>query len=319
MRIAQVCSYSLTAHGGVRSQVLGLARALRELGHETRVLAPCDGPPPDACVTPLGRSIPVPANGSIAPIAPDIACALRTIRALRDEDFDVVHVHEPFAPGPSLTSLLVAEPPVIGTFHRDRASMGYRLAKPVLARMARRLAARCVVSADARNTAEAAVGRGDYELLFNGIEVERFSKAEVLPTRGPTIMFMGRHEPRKGLAILLEALQHMPADVVLWVGGGGPQTDELRALYAADARIEWLGRISDEEKAERLRSADIFCAPSTGGESFGVVLLEAMAASTPIVASDLPGYRNVAPRRARDSRAPRRRPRVGARPHATSG
>jgi phosphatidylinositol alpha-mannosyltransferase len=294
VRIAQVCSYSLTAHGGVRTQVLGLARALRELGHETRVLAPCDGPPPDAGVTPLGRSIPVPANGSVAPIAPDIACALRTIRALRDEDFDVVHVHEPFAPGPSLTSLLVAEPPVIGTFHRDRASMGYRLAKPVLGRMARRLAARCVVSADARRTAEEAVGRGDYELLFNGIEVERFSKAAVLPTSGPTIMFMGRHEPRKGLAVLLAALRHLPADVVLWVGGSGPQTEQLRAEYAADARIEWLGRIGDEEKAERLRSADIFCAPSTGGESFGVVLLEAMAASTSIVASDLPGYRNVA-------------------------
>src|SRR5439155_17743643 len=118
VRIGLVCPYSLTVPGGVQGQVLGLARALRTLGHEARVLAPCDGPPPDAGVTPLGKSVPLATNGSIAPLAPDVPCALRTIRALGDETFDVVHVHEPMVPGPSITALLFAETPMVGTFHR---------------------------------------------------------------------------------------------------------------------------------------------------------------------------------------------------------
>ena len=293
MRIAQVCPYSLTPPGGVQGQVLGLARSLRTLGHDVRVLAPCDGPPPDAGVTPLGKSVPLAANGSVAPIAPDPACALRTIRALRDEEFDVVHLQEPLVPGPTLTSLLVSDAPVIGTFHRFGASTAYTAFKPIAKRFARRLAVRCAVSEDARATAIAAVG-GDYELVFNGIEVDRFAKADEITVDGPSILFLGRHEPRKGLGILLEALTHLPGDVRVLVASDGPQTAELRSRYGADDRIEWLGRISDEQKAGYLRGADVFCAPSVSGESFGVVLLEAMAASTPIVASDLPGYRNVA-------------------------
>lgn len=295
MRIAQVCPYSLTVPGGVQGQVLALARALRELGHEVRVLAPCDGPPPDAGVTPLGKSIPVAANGSIAPIAPDPAAALRTIRALRDEAFDLVHLHEPVAPGPCLTALLVAEQPLVGTFHRNRAGIGYRMAKPVLGRAARRLDVRCAVSDDARRTAVQAVGPGDYRPVFNGVEITRFAKADLLATDGrPTILFLGRHETRKGLTVLLEALAYLPPDVRVWIGSDGPQTPELKARFGDDERIEWLGRIDEEEKASRLRTADVFCAPSIGGESFGIVLLEAMAASTPIVASDLDGYRTVA-------------------------
>jgi phosphatidylinositol alpha-mannosyltransferase len=150
-----------------------------------------------------------------------------------------------------------------------------------------------VVSADARDLAETALG-GSYELLFNGIEVDRFAKATPWPSDGPTIFFIGRHEPRKGLAVLLEAMAHLPPSVRLWVGGDGPDTDALRRRHAGDPRIEWLGRISDDEKARRLKGADVFCAPSLGGESFGVVLLEGMAARTATVASDLPGYRNVA-------------------------
>src|SRR5579864_5175990 len=122
VKVAQVCPYSLTMPGGVQGQVLGLARSLRSLGHEIRVLGPCDGPPPASFVTPLGRSIPTAANGSVAPIAPDPSCALRTIRALRDEDFDVVHLHEPLVPGPTMTTLLVTDTPSLGTFHRAGAS-----------------------------------------------------------------------------------------------------------------------------------------------------------------------------------------------------
>jgi phosphatidylinositol alpha-mannosyltransferase len=171
--------------------------------------------------------------------------------------------------------------------------MAYDLLRPMTARLARRLTVRCAVSEDARDTAAAALG-GDYELVFNGIEVERFAKASPWPTEGPTILFLGRHEPRKGLEVLLAAFGELPGDVRLWVGGDGPQTEELQARTAGEPRVQWLGRISDEERASRLKGADAFCAPSLRGESFGVVLLEAMAAQTPIVASDLPGYRNVA-------------------------
>ena len=109
MRIGLVCPYSLTLPGGVQGQVVGLARALRNIGVDARVLGPCDGPPPNASVTPLGNSVPMAANGSVAPIAPDLSCALRTIRALRDEGFDVVHLHEPLVPGPTLTALMFTD------------------------------------------------------------------------------------------------------------------------------------------------------------------------------------------------------------------
>jgi phosphatidylinositol alpha-mannosyltransferase len=293
MRIAQVSPYSLTLPGGVQGQVMGLARALRAMGHEARVLGPCDGPPPAPFVTPLGRSIPTTANGSVAPIAPDPSCALRTLRALRDEGFDVVHLHEPLVPGPTMTTLLVTEAPTVGTFHRAGASQAYSVVRPAARWMAKKLSVRCAVSEDARATATAALG-GTYEVLFNGIEVERFAKADVWPTDGPTIFFVGRHEPRKGLDVLLQAMALLPAEVRLWVGSDGPQTSELQTLMAGDGRIEWLGRMPDEEVAARLRGADVFCAPSLRGESFGVVLLEAMAAQTAIVASNLPGYRVVA-------------------------
>ncbi|HEX6238080.1 MAG TPA: glycosyltransferase family 4 protein [Acidimicrobiales bacterium] len=293
MRIGLVCPYSLTVPGGVQVQVLGLARTLRGLGQDVRVLAPSDGPPPDAGVTPLGNSVPTASNGSVAPLAPDPAAQLRTIRALRDEAFDVIHLHEPIAPGPTMTALLFHNAPVLGTFHRSGDSMAYALLRPVVRWMARHLDLRCAVSESALVTAREALG-GEYELVFNGIEVDRFAKASPHPTDGPTILFIGRHEERKGLSVLLEALDGLPSDVRLWVGGTGPQTEELRARHGGDGRIHWLGRLSEAEVAARMRGADVFCAPSLGGESFGVVLLEAMSAGAVVVASALDGYGNVA-------------------------
>jgi phosphatidyl-myo-inositol alpha-mannosyltransferase len=293
VRIGIVCPYSLTIPGGVQGQVLALARTLRHMGHDSRVLAPCDGPPPDPAVTPLGNSLPTAANGSVAPIAPDVSAQLRTIRALRDEDFDVVHLHEPLCPGPTHTALLFKSQPLVGTFHAAGGSAAYRWLTPAVRWMAQKLDLRCAVSEDARAMAFEALG-GEYRLVFNGVEVDAFRKAAPWPTEGPTIFFLGRHEPRKGLAVLLEAMVQLPADVRLWIAGDGPETDVLRSRSAGDSRIEWLGRITEEEKARRLRGADVFCAPSLRGESFGVVLLEAMAAETPVVASDLPGYANVA-------------------------
>ena len=293
MRIGLVCPYSLTLPGGVQGQVLDLARALRQLGHDTRVLAPCDGPPPDAGVTPLGISIPTASNGSVAPLAPDASCALRTIRALRDEAFDVVHLHEPLCPGPTLTALLFTDSPKLGTFHRAGGSAAYAVTKPLVRWAANKLDYRCAVSEDAARTAAHALG-GEYEVVFNGIDIERFAKVDPWPTVAPTIFFVGRHESRKGLSVLIDAVGCMPIDFRLWIGGEGEETGKLRARTADDPRIEWLGVISEHDKASRLRGAHVFCAPSRHGESFGVVLLEAMAAETPIVASDIPGYRRVA-------------------------
>lgn len=293
MRIGIVCPYSISVPGGVQEQVLGLARALRAKGHPTRVLAPSDGPPPDGWVTPLGNSIPTAANGSVAPIAPDPSAQLRLIRAVRDEGFDVLHLHEPLVPGACMTACLLKPTPLVGTFHAAGTSASYRYLKPPVRWLASRLDVRTVVSGEARTLAEAHLG-GTYTHLFNGIEIDRFAKAEPWPTDGPTICFIGRHEPRKGLDVLLAALPSLPADVTVWIGSDGPDTERLKVQQAGDPRLVWLGRLTDEEKRRRLRGADVFCAPSLHGESFGVVLLEAMAARTAIVASDLTGYRLVA-------------------------
>ncbi|MEA2717593.1 MAG: phosphatidyl-myo-inositol alpha-mannosyltransferase [Actinomycetota bacterium] len=293
MRIALVCPYSLTVPGGVQGQVLGLARALRTLGHDVRVLGPCDGPPPEVGVISLGNSIPTAANGSMAPIAPDPSCAMRTIAVLRDEHFDVLHLHEPLAPGPTVTCVALASVPLVGTFHASGVSAAYRVLRPLTRWLARRLDVRCAVSEDAKAMATRHLG-GEYEVLFNGIEVARFAKATPWPTTGPTVLFMSRHESRKGLDVLLAAMARLPADARLWVASDGPETGRLTALTADDDRVEWLGRIGDDERAARLRGADALCAPSLRGESFGMVLLEGMAAQTPVVASDIPGYRNVA-------------------------
>jgi phosphatidylinositol alpha-mannosyltransferase len=293
MRVGLVCPYSLSLPGGVQGQVLGLARALRAAGHEARVLGPCDGPPPEVGVIPLGNTIAALANGSVAPLAPDLPCVLRTIRAIRDEEFDVLHLHEPLAPGPTLTSVVLSLTPTVGTFHAAGYSPFYQWLRPLTRWLGRRLTLRCAVSDDARDMAARALG-GDYVLVHNGIDVERFAKATPWSTESPTVVFLSRHESRKGLGVLLAAREHLPSDVRLWIASDGPETATLRAQVGDDHRVEWLGRLTEEEKAQRLRGADVLCAPSLHGESFGMILLEGMAASTPIVASDLPGYRNVA-------------------------
>ena len=292
MRIGMISPYSLTVPGGVQGQILGLARAIRARGESVRVLGPCDGPPPEPFVTPLGNCVPTGANGSIVPLAPDPAAQLRTIRALRDEEFDILHLHEPMAPGPTMTAILVKPAPMIGTFHRAGHSVAYDVFKPLTSRGANRLAIRFAVSDDAEALAIDALG-GTYERAFNAVEVKRFRDGTPTPTKGPTIFFIARHEERKGLAVLLEAFDRLPNTCRLWVGGVGPETDELRRLHGDDPRIEWLGEIDEAEKIARMRGADVFCAPSLHGESFGIVLLEAMAAETAVVASDIPGYAKV--------------------------
>jgi len=296
LRIGIVCPYSLTIPGGVQAQVLGLARELRRRGHEARVLGPCDGPPPESFVTALGDSLPLAANGSIAPIAPDLPAALRTLQILRDEAFDVIHLHEPLVPGPTVTALVVHSAPTIGTFHAAGTSASYRFLKPALSRLINRIDHKVVVSKDALALAQDHLG-GEYEVLFNGVELEQIRATRaypVRPTDPPTVFFCGRHEHRKGLVVLIEALESIDLEIRVWIASDGPETAELMSRSAADNRIEWLGRVTDEDKFARLAAADVFCAPSLGGESFGVVLIEAMAAGATVVASSLDGYRNVA-------------------------
>ncbi|GMU77991.1 MAG: GDP-mannose-dependent alpha-(1-2)-phosphatidylinositol mannosyltransferase [Acidimicrobiia bacterium] len=293
-RVALVCPYSLSVFGGVQGQVLGLAHALRRRGMETRVIAPCDGPPPETGITTVGPTRRFPSNGSIAPITSNHLAAARTLEALRGFAPDVVHLHEPLTPGPTHAALVGTEVAKVGTFHASyRAGFNrwYVALRRPLQRMVDRLAVCTSVSAEASRDVETAFGV-ECRVLFNGVEVDHYAAADPWPSEQPVIVFVGRHEPRKGLAVLLEAFAGLDRGARLWVASSGPETDALRGRGVAG--VDWLGRITEEEKARRLRGATIACFPSIEGESFGVVLLEAMAARTAVVASDLTGYRAVA-------------------------
>lgn len=305
LRIALVCPYSLSRPGGVQGQVVGLARAHAQLGHRVSVFAPLDGSvdaPVGVEVVPTGHSVSVPSNGSIAPVSISVLAAARALKVVESEGFDVVHVHEPFAPGLPL-GLLVGRrvPPLVATFHRHGGSAAYRVLGPLARRAAGRLTVRAAVSEAARSTAAHALG-GIYEVGFNGVEVDRYRDAEPWPTDRPTVLFLGRHEERKGLQVLLEAFGLLTAALgddggvrpVLWIAGDGPQTEALRRRYPGSSDVVWLGVLSEHEKVRRLAAADVLCAPSLGGESFGMIIVEAMAARTPVVASDIDGYRAAA-------------------------
>ncbi|MEZ5250337.1 MAG: glycosyltransferase family 4 protein [Ilumatobacteraceae bacterium] len=291
LRAGMVCPYSLSVPGGVQAQVMvwpvnsaapGSRCAARPATDRRRPRSS----PRSATACPRvrtgrsHRSLP-----TLVPAAHD--------PALTEEEFDVLHLHEPFIPGPTQTATLLHTAPIIATFHSAGDSAAYRyLRRPVLA-ASHRLAHRVAVSKDAEELVKRYIG-GEYEILFNGVELEQYREARPHPSEGPTIFFLGRHEERKGLDVLLAAMRQLPDDVRLWVAGTGPDTARLQAQYADDRRIEWLGRVSDADKVARLTGATVFCAPSLHGESFGVVLIEAMAAGTAIVASGLDGYRNVA-------------------------
>ncbi|MGH9079417.1 MAG: glycosyltransferase family 4 protein [Acidimicrobiales bacterium] len=308
LRIALVCPYSLSRPGGVQGQVLGLARSLGRRAHRATIFAPLDDRadvPPGADVVPTGRPVSLPANGSVAAVSLSVPAVARSLRSLRSAGFDLVHVHEPFAPGLPY-GLLVGRglPPLVATFHRSGGSALYTVFRPLARRLARRFDLRCAVSDAARSTASQALG-GTYEVCFNGVELDSFRAVEPWPTEHPTLLFLGRHEERKGLGVLLDAFVRLRAgpiggDVpravrpVLWIAGHGPETATLRRRYPQSADIRWLGVLSEEEKVRRLVGARVLCAPSLRGESFGMVLLEGMAARTVVVASDIDGYRDAA-------------------------
>jgi phosphatidylinositol alpha-mannosyltransferase len=295
VRIVLSCPYSLSRPGGVQGQVRGLARSLRRAGHDVTVLAPDDDRPPglhDGTLV-VGHSVGIRANGSIAPLALSPQSLWRTGRFVRRVRPDVVHLHEPLAPASGYGCFLQAGVPLVGTFHRSGESSLYRALGPLGRLAAGRLDAACCVSEAAGETARAMLGV-DCEVLFNGVEVDRFARTTPVAHPGPTVLFLGRHEARKGLGILLEAFTRLPPPAVLWIAGDGPLTGALSGRYPGSGRIVWLGVLDEEALAARLAAADVLCAPSLAGESFGMVLLEAMAARTAVVASDLTGYRAAA-------------------------
>ena len=302
MRIGLVCPYTWEVPGGVREHVSGLAEALMDLGHEVSVIAPADD---DAIlpsyVVPAGRAVPVPYNGSVARLAFGFLSASRVRRWLKDGDFDVLHVHEPAAPSLSLLACWVADGPIVATMHAAMPrSRALHAAQPILASALEKISGRIAVAEAARSTLVEHLG-GDAVLIPNGLHVSRYEKAEPLPGfpgRGGTLGFLGRlDEARKGLDILLAAFTLMAAerpDLRLLVAGRG-DPDEVYAQVppALRDRVVLLGQVSDADRIRMLHSVDVFCAPNTGGESFGYVLVEAMASGAPIVASDLEAFRQV--------------------------
>ena len=299
-----VSPYSLSRPGGVQGQVVGLARALRAKGHEVTVVAPAgerDGSPDDGVSDDvgdhyvIGHATKLHSNGSVAPVALWPTAAARVERFVRHGDFDVVHLHEPLAPMAAYGLVLTAPLPMVGTYHRSGVSRWVRPLQPLAALVGRRMQVRVAVSEAARRTGERA-GGGAFEVLFNGVEMDRFESAP--PQRDsegrPAVLFLGRHEQRKGLQVLLDAFATLQRPAVLWVAGDGPATEVQRRRHPESDRVHWLGVLSDEEVSSRLAGAEVLCAPSLQGESFGMVLLEGMAAGCAVVASDIDGYRMAA-------------------------
>ncbi|NNN19337.1 MAG: glycosyltransferase family 4 protein, partial [Acidimicrobiaceae bacterium] len=294
MRIAELCPYSLSVPGGVQGQVVALTRAMRRFGHEVDIIAPSDALPSTESFRSIGPSIRIPANGSRAPVGISPRALVRTASMVRDGGYEIVHIHEPFAPGPSLVGTIFSKVPVAGTFHRHGVTIPYRGLGWALSGFGSRLKLRFAVSVDAMLTARSVFG-GQYQVVGNGVDLLAFDISPVWPKETPTVLFIGRHEHRKGLEVLIEAFMGIKdPELTCWIAGDGPQTPYLRSITTGDPRIVWLGRISDAEAMARMKAADVLCAPSLYGESFGVVLLEGLAAGSLVVATDIAGYRGVA-------------------------
>ncbi len=304
-RVALICPYSLSRPGGVQTQTLGLARALARAGLEVTVFAPTDGPPlasGEVRVVSLGRSLPVPANLSVAPLG-----LLPRAWRVPGGGFDLLHLQEPFVPGACLGTLVRARVPVVGTFHASApASSLYRVARPLLLPLWEKMAARTAVSRPARELVTIYFP-GDVRIVPNAVDVASLSRlrreaalarARMRREGRGTLLFVGRLEPRKGADVALRAfllLEREFPGLGLAVVGSGPMLRGLRVLAKkAGDRVAFLGRLGGEEYLRVLGKSLALLAPARGRESFGVVLLEAMAAGVPVVASDIPGYREAA-------------------------
>lgn len=302
MKVGIVCPYTWDVPGGVQAHIHDLALELIGLGHQVEVITPADDETPlPPYVTSAGRAVPVPYNGSVARLCFGPLSARRVRRWLRDGEFDVVHVHEPSTPSLSLLASWAFDGPMVATFHTSvERSRTMAVAYAILQTALEKISGRIAVSEAARRTLVEHLG-GDAVLIPNGVRVSAFAHATPLPgwpRDGGTLGFLGRlDEPRKGFPVLLEAFellaQQRPA-VRLLVAGPGDAAEALRQLPESLAsRVTFLGLVSDQDKARMLRSVDLYVAPNTGGESFGIVLLEAMAAETAVLASDLGAFRTV--------------------------
>ncbi|MDH2427376.1 glycosyltransferase family 4 protein [Sphaerisporangium sp. TRM90804] len=302
MRIGMVCPYTWDVPGGVMAHVRDLAEALIADGHQVSVIAPAsDDAPLPYYVTSAGRAIPVPYNGSVARLAFGFLSANRVRKWLREGRFDVLHVHEPAVPSVGLLACWAARGPIVATFHASfQRSRALSVSAPVLQSALEKITGRIAVSDAARKTLVEHVG-GDAVLIPNGVTVSRYAEGEPLPGWGPdggVIGFLGRmDEPRKGLPVLLEAFTRLAPDrpgVRLLLAGPGDADDALAKVPASlRDRVGVLGMVSEHDKVRAYHSVDVFCAPNTHGESFGIVLAEAMAAGAAILASDIPAFRKV--------------------------
>ena len=302
MKIGIVNPYSWDVPGGVGFHIRDLALKLRSRGHDVRVLTPSTSDDLPEWITSAGSSVSIPFNGSVANISIKPKALARTRRWLADNDFDVVHVHEPVVPSVSMAAAMLSSAPLVGTFH---AALGRSVSRAIASAPMRlymeRIGVRIAVSEEARRTLIEHHG-GDAVIIPNGVETASFRTAQpldqwVATDERPVIVFLGRlDEPRKGLGIFAgvieRVLEAIPGARFL-IAGRGDAPDIRAAVARFGDSVSFLGEISDEEKESLLAGASIYVAPQTGGESFGIVLVEAMAARTTVVASDIPAFRAV--------------------------
>jgi phosphatidyl-myo-inositol alpha-mannosyltransferase len=299
VRIALACPYAWDSPGGVQVHVRQLSEHLVERGHETLILAPGRVSPEDRTVRIVSRPIRVPYQGTVAPISPSPFSLRRVGEVLRPFRPDVVHAHEPLIPSTSLFAVLGARGPVVGTFHAhaERSAL-LTAAAPVLRRVWRRLDVRIAVSQAAAGFVTSRFGQG-VRIVPNGCDVELFEEAvpaEDLPP-GRRMLWVGRLDPQKGFPVAVRAFAQLATDLpdlVFVVAGEGRDRDALGGLDSAvRERVVMLGTVPHDRLPRYHSAADVFVAPALGQESFGIVLVEAMAAGVPIVATDIAGYREV--------------------------
>ncbi len=309
MKILLSTPFDVSHPGGVNAHVANLDRELQRMGHTTRVLSPgaCDGAiDDDGHVCKIGRAHTIPANGSLARLALSPFLSKHVRAFLDEEKFDIIHLNDPLTSTLHLTVLANSQTTNVGTFHASNSSylgfnLLYRIGRPVFARFDQHLHYRIAVSPIASEFISHYFP-GDYHLIPNGIDFDRFGANQPphpdLRTGDPTVLFVGRFdEPRKGFRHLLESMarvqDQIPCARLLVAGPGNPDSFRRQISQRRIAGVQFIGEVPDEALPAIYTSCDVFCAPSTGRESFGIVLLEAMASGKPVVASNIAGYRSV--------------------------
>ena len=302
IRIGMVCPYGWDTPGGVQTHIRDLADHLIEEGHYVSVLTPVSDDSVDSAnyVVNAGKPISIPVNGSVAKILFGPVASSRAKQWIASEDFDLLHLHEPAIPSLSLLACSAAEGPLVGTFHvsTQKKKAIYAIG-PILEPIVEKLTARIAVSELARSTLKDHFDT-DAVVIPNGIDGQRYANAKISEnySGGHTVGFIGRfEESRKGLQVLLDSLaivSRFIPDVTYLIAGPGESEDFLKRLNPQlRSRIKFLGLLTNEEKMSFLKTVQIYVAPNTGSESFGIILTEALSAGTAVVASDIPAFKAV--------------------------